>query len=213
MFKAIIFDFDGVVAVSDLPRFKFWQKLLSQKGFRLSDDYFRTHFIGRTTKSFAESVLRGKIEDSIIAELMNEYEQTYKENILDYVMPIDMTVDFIKHYSGQAKLAIASMADRKVLNHITKAYGISDNLRLVMGKDEIVKHKPDPEVYLKVAEELAVKPKDCCVIEDSVVGVAAGIAAGMNTFVLLNGLNGKDEFKELPIAGFIEKPDDFLQLH
>jgi len=44
----------------------------------------------------------------------------------------------------------------------------------------VKKSKPDPEIYLLAAEKLGVQPQDCIVIEDSVNGVRAGVAAGAN---------------------------------
>ena len=48
-----------------------------------------------------------------------------------------------------------------------------------MAKEDVKRHKPYPELYLKIAKKLGVKPEDCIVVEDSIAGVEAAKRAGM----------------------------------
>jgi beta-phosphoglucomutase-like phosphatase (HAD superfamily) len=57
--------------------------------------------------------------------------------------------------------------------------GLLERFRTVIGADQVQRPKPDPEVYLKAAEYLAVDPKACLAVEDSEYGVRAAHAAGM----------------------------------
>ena len=62
--------------------------------------------------------------------------------------------------------------------------GIADKVALILGAGDYEKGKPSPSGYLKAAQLLGVNPEACVVIEDSTVGVAAGVAAGMKVIAL-----------------------------
>ena len=58
-------------------------------------------------------------------------------------------------------------------------FDLSDTFDFVASRDDVERGKPDPEIYLLVADELGVAPGECLVIEDSPAGVQAALAAGM----------------------------------
>ena len=72
-------------------------------------------------------------------------------------------------------------------------------------------HKPNPEIYLKTATDLQIEPMHCLVFEDTVVGVKAALDAGMFCCVVLNGMNIKEEFKELGIFAFVDSKESMVQ--
>ena len=77
---------------------------------------------------------------------------------------------------------------------------------------EVAKGKPAPDIYLKVAEELGVEPKNCLVFEDIPNGIKAGKAAGMTVIAIKDkaSLNEIDEIKELA-DDYIENFHDVLE--
>ena len=90
-----------------------------------------------------------------------------------------------------------------------KHFGVYDKFASIVCKEDVMRHKPDPEIYLISAKALGVDSRECIAIEDSVVGAQAALNARMECYVLLNGYNSQSEFSNLPIAGFINKLQDF----
>ncbi len=100
---------------------------------------------------------------------------------------IPSSVDFFHRAAKLAPCAIVSGSPHDDIIHAAEACGIQDELALVLGAGEYAAGKPSPSGYLRAAELLGVKPEECVVIEDSSVGVASGVAAGMKVIALDHG--------------------------
>jgi len=57
--------------------------------------------------------------------------------------------------------------------------GIVQHFKVIVTSDDVARHKPAPDVYLRAASELSVPPSSCIAVEDSAIGMAAAKAAGM----------------------------------
>lgn len=64
----------------------------------------------------------------------------------------------------------------------------------VFAGDVVQAKKPAPDIYLKVLEDLHLDPSECVVVEDSGIGVAAAVAAGLTTVVTLSAFTAQDDF-------------------
>lgn len=199
--KAIIFDFDGVIVLSEQARFSALQALGKRYGILITDDLFKK-IIGRTTRDFFE-INFPDLDPDKLQELMHDYQAEYKDKVVDHVVPIAFTNEFIRNYEGGKVLAVASGSDTQVLDTLLKHLGLHDKFALIIGKEHVTKHKPDPEAYLYTAEELGLSPDECVVIEDTAVGAGAANNAGMKVFALLNGVNDREDFKSVTIEGYI----------
>ena len=80
--------------------------------------------------------------------------------------------------------ALTTLSKRKDVNHVIDSLGIRPLLDLVLTAEDVTNGKPDPEIYLLAAQRLNVTPAECLVLEDSVNGINAGIAAGMNVVAI-----------------------------
>jgi beta-phosphoglucomutase len=78
------------------------------------------------------------------------------------------------------RIALATMSYCKQMRRVLDVLGLANAFDFVASRDDVEHGKPDPEIYLLVARELAVPPADCLVVEDSPAGVKAALAAGMN---------------------------------
>lgn len=208
MNKAIIFDMDGVIVTGDTARFNFLKKSYEKVGLTLDDALF-PKIIGVTFKTFlAES----DIEPEKKVVLLDMFQKEYLDKITEHISPINVTIDFIKNYSGPKKLAIASNGFQKVNETIAKKFGFYECLSAIVSNEAVGQSKPHPAVYLKTAEILGVALDNCIAIEDSIVGVQSAINASMDCFVFLNSQNKKNDFSGMPIAGFIETAEDLNKI-
>jgi beta-phosphoglucomutase len=80
---------------------------------------------------------------------------------------------------------------------IIEILDITDLFEVIITAEDVEKHKPNPELFLKAAEKLGVNPKECVVIEDAVNGIQAANSAKMFSIALLTKFhNRRSEFKE-----------------
>lgn len=211
MNKAIIFDFDGVLVSSETPRFQFIQKLAAGNGIKIPDVAIKK-MVGRTTANFLSDVLLDS-QKPLIDKIIKEYEREYKGNITKYVKPIEFTVNFIKNYKGQLILALASMSSRKEVEKLIKYIGIYEKFKLIVCREEVTNHKPNPEIYLKTAAKLGIEPSNCIVIEDTVIGAQSALNASMKCYVVVNELNNREEFAGILVEGFVNTKEDLERIN
>jgi beta-phosphoglucomutase-like phosphatase (HAD superfamily) len=81
-----------------------------------------------------------------------------------------------------------------------KTCQLSGFFDVVLSADEVINPKPNPEIFLKCAAKLGLKPEHCVVIEDSVFGVRAAKSAQMSCISVLSGASSRSELEH-------EKPD------
>lgn len=77
------------------------------------------------------------------------------------------------------KVGLATMSYCRQARRVLKILGLEAAFDFVASRDDVEHGKPDPEIYLLVADELGVSPSECLVIEDSPAGVQAALNAGM----------------------------------
>ena len=82
--------------------------------------------------------------------------------------------------------AILEAVVQRVIDAALGATGLWDEIPVVVSSDEVAHGKPEPDVYLEAARRLRVPPGECLVVEDSVNGVRAGVAAGMTVILVPN---------------------------
>ncbi len=99
-------------------------------------------------------------------------------------MQINSSIEFFMKAASIAPCAIVTGSPREDVAPLVTLCGIADKTAFVLGAGEYERGKPAPDGYLKAAEILGVCPEDCVVIEDSAVGVQAGVAAGMRVIAL-----------------------------
>ena len=86
-------------------------------------------------------------------------------------------------------MAIATGGTRHVIEKTLQAVGVSDLFDEVLTADDVKIGKPAPDIFLKAAQLLGVKPEKCLVLEDAPAGVMAGQLAGMSVISIPAPLN------------------------
>lgn len=211
MIKALIFDLDGVLIHSELATFRLLQRLVEKHGYLLDDIFFEKR-IGKRIKPFLDEVYNDNISEKIKLRILNEFKQKYINNTTNYITPISETINFIKNNKGPFKLGLASVSSKSEIINILHFLKIINKFQVIVSSDDIKNLKPDPEIYIKAIKKLNISPQFCASIEDSVIGVQSALNAGLKTYVFLNGVNKKKDFKNLPIAGFISSEIDLEKI-
>ncbi|MHC4060769.1 MAG: HAD family hydrolase [Planctomycetota bacterium] len=195
-YKAIFFDFDGVIGKTMEDNYNAWACAFSTVGITLEKvDYFLLE--GLDTKSVAKIILRrNKLDESLTDEVVTVKEKHYLEhNSFEFYPGI---VDFINSLDNQFKLALVSGATAERLKSTVPPDFLKKFGTVITG-DKVRNPKPSPEPYLLASEQLEVPPSECLVIENAPLGIASAKKAGMDCAAVCSTL----EHKYLAGADFI----------
>jgi HAD superfamily hydrolase (TIGR01509 family) len=210
MVKAVIFDWDGTLADTKEAIVRSFQKVLVEAGCLVSDEFIERR-VGIGTKKTLEEVLEEcdvRFDDEMLENLAGE-KIRIQANLTEIVSLFDGAIELLENLQGKIKIALATMSSRKVVDKLLPEKRIGGYFDVVVSADEIVKPKPDPEVFLASAAKLGVKPEDCVVVEDSVFGVRAAKAAKMKCIAVSSGAYSREELQEenpdLMINSLVEK--------
>jgi HAD superfamily hydrolase (TIGR01509 family) len=197
MIKAVIFDWDGTLADTKRAVVQSFQKVLREAGCMVSDEFIERRIGIGTKKTFIESFreCHMRLDVSTLEKLAKEKIRMQAE-LADIVSLFEGAIELLEVLHGRIKIALATMSSRKVVDKLLSEKRIEGYFDVVVTADEIVKPKPDPEVFLVSAAKLGVKPEDCVVVEDSVFGVRAAKEADMKCIAVSSGAYSREELEE-----------------
>ena len=182
-YKAVIFDLDGVICSTDQYHYQAWKELAEDIGVPF-DQTINNKLRGVSRKDSLDIILQGS---NVIYNKEEKEELAEKKNLryrklLEAMTPDDLDIE-VKHVLAEVKnrgIKIAIGSSSKNAKLILKRLGIESEFDTISDGNNIENAKPDPEIFLKAAEWLGIKPKDCLVVEDAKSGVLAAAAAGMD---------------------------------
>ncbi len=178
--KAVIFDMDGVIIDSESIHADMKIRTLNHFGIPCNMEDC-VAYVGRSAKAFFTDFAQKARTPVSIQEMVDYKHQIYLEYIQDSntIYPIDGVVDLIHAlHKHNIPIALASSADRKIINAVLQKFGLHDAFKYILSGAELPASKPNPAIYLLTAEKLGVAPKSCVVIEDATAGIAAAKDAG-----------------------------------
>lgn len=195
MIKAVIFDFDGVIADTEPVHYAAFRNVLSEEGYILSEDEYYGKYLAYDDKTlFREYFSNNKVKlsNEDLERLLVRKSHLYDDLVKDE-MRIFPGVDlFLENIYNKFRIAIGSGALKKEIVHALEILRINKYFELIISADDVERSKPDPEVYNKVLDSLniggrdSIKAVECVVIEDSIYGIEAAKNAGMKCIALTN---------------------------
>lgn len=203
MLKAIIFDFDGVIADAEPLHLKAFQEVLSEEGINLSNKDYYDKYLALDDKTCFATVLKDRgigFDRALIDALMLRKSRYYDKFIRENLVVFPGVVDFIKKIHGKYSLAIGSGALRHEIEFILECTGIRKEFNIIVSADDVENCKPNPEVFMKVLERInklapskqgIIYPYECLVIEDSIAGIKAAHSAGMKCLAVTNSYSSE----------------------
>lgn len=204
-YTGVIFDLDGVICFTDELHYRAWKKVADEQSVPF-DRTINNRLRGVSRMASLEIILEKasrsytQEEKTALAEEKNGY---YRELLTD-MSPADVsedvraTLDALK--SKGLKLAIGSSS--KNTRFILSRIGLEDFFDAISDGNNITYSKPDPEVFLKAAEFLGLKPSECLVVEDAEAGIEAACAGGFDSAGL--GEASRYEKTNYPLRNFRE---------
>lgn len=180
MFKAIIFDMNGVIINDERIHQESWRQYCQKHGFSLTEDEFKHQVFGRTEKEILEYLYKKEVTPEELEKDSNERValsiQIFQPQ-LQIMEGLDTLLENL--YQNNIPLAIATSSRNRYLDFILDGLSIRKYFKVIVTAQDITKGKPDPEIYLKTANQLNIDAKDCIVFEDTISGIKSAKAAGM----------------------------------
>lgn len=178
--KAVLFDLDGTLVDSmwiweDIDKM-YMEKLNVE--YKLSDLHENINGMSFTeTAQFFKDIFN--IEDSV-EDIKDEWNNMAAEYYESKVPLKESARDFVEYLREKGiKTGIGTSNSRHLVSLVLDTHGMKDHFGTVRTSCEVNKGKPSPDIYLKVAEDLGVRPEECLVFEDIIEGVMAAKSAGM----------------------------------
>lgn len=199
MIKAFLFDLDGVIVDTAIYHYQAWKQMANNLGFDISEE-FNEHLKGVSRMESLDIILKhGGIElsDEEKLTLATQKNENYL-NLVSKMSPADIlpgvTDFFVQVKQENIKTALGSVSKNARL--ILERIGMLDDFDAIIDGTKISKGKPDPEVFLKGAEELGFSAAECLVFEDAVAGVESAKRAGMKAV----GIGKKDVLTQADVV-------------
>jgi len=201
MIKAVIFDFDVVIGDTMKDNCVAWQKAFAAYNFNLdATEYYMLEGMGRfqIAQHFIEKY---NLDATIKNEVVETKEVNYNANntfkIYDHVLDI---FALLKQNNIQTAIVTGASQDR-ITKYLSST--IANQLTALVTADDVTHTKPDPEPYLKAVSKLNLKPEDCIVIENAILGIKSAKAAGCECFALETTLS----------KGYLSQADEIFTTH
>lgn len=178
--KALIFDMDGVLIVSNPAHFLAWQRIGKEIGLDITEDLFYREFSGRKSVEVLAELFPDRFDEAELAGVWRRKEALFREEFVPFIEPVPGVVEWVRKAKGEgALLAVASSAPRENVEACVGRLGLLDEFDVVMTGSEVAASKPDPTIFKKTAELLGVRAGEAVVFEDSIPGVKAAVEAGI----------------------------------
>ena len=178
--KAAIFDLDGTIVDNNAFHLKTWEKYLAVKNLSISEENYRRYINGRTNKDAIEYLYKRPMSDEEAMTYALEKEAMYRELYAPHIKPLKGLIEWLEALKRQEiKIGMATSGIPINIDFLFEHIPIRHYFDTVIHSGHISKGKPDPEIYLKAAAALGIKPQQCMAFEDAAVGVTSAKAAGM----------------------------------
>src|SRR5437763_15609312 len=209
--RALIFDLDGTLIDTGYAHVFAWQRALAEAG--LAIDGWKIHRrIGMSGGLFTRAVAReiGKpLSDEDAARIQSRHGALFRE-LLPERRPLPGAIDLLRHLrEAPIPHGIATSGRHPEIDASLTALGVPAET-VVIDRGDVLRAKPEPDLFLKCQEEIGVEIRDCYVVGDAVWDLLAARRAGMLSVGLLSGGYGGDE---LTSAGAFRVYREAADLH
>ena len=193
----IIFDMDGVLLDSEPMHQDIIYETFQLEGIPFDKAYIQT-LTGMSAFPMWEKVKRDAQRSESVEELIKFHRDYFFKRLPEVKVPLVPHVkDVLEKFKNEGKhLSLASSSGRKLIDIFTQQTNIAHYFEVIMSGDDVQYSKPNPEIFLKVAQRYGLSATQFTVIEDSTNGVKAAKSAGMQCVGFQNPLSGGQDLSQ-----------------
>jgi beta-phosphoglucomutase len=184
----VCFDFNGVIVDDERHHCAALIATLADAGITLDEASFYGEYLGLDDLTCLRKGLGPAavaLGDTALAGLHARKRERYRELLARDLRLVPGVTDFIVALlHRESPLAIVSAAPREEIEYVLRQAGLDECFATVIASDDATALKPDPEAYHRAVMMLGLPAQRCVAIEDSLTGLAAGRAAGLNVLML-----------------------------
>lgn len=213
--RAIIFDFDGVIADTEPLHFAGFQQVLKEQDIVLTEADYYAHYLGYDDKGCFAAALAAHdrpISRPLIEQLVARKAKVYLESIQRHLVIFPGVREFVRDAASRYPLAIASGALRHEIELILEHAGIRKEFPHITSAEDVTEGKPNPQGFLHALAAInrhqpdtTIAPPECLVIEDSLPGIRGARAAGMKILAVANTHTVQDLHEADAVAHSLEQ--------
>jgi HAD superfamily hydrolase (TIGR01509 family) len=212
MIKNIIFDFDGVLVDSEILIAKAFAKYIQNFGIDIDEKEFAS-YAGKKTVQVIDILSKKysiKDQEKFFRDIMDIASNIYKKELTT----VKGAYDFVSNLKLNMFIGSNSMKERIIEGLQRVKLDKYFQPKKVYSFDQVDNPKPDPDVYLKAIQDNNLIKTETIIIEDSAVGVMAGVAADVKVIGLTAGghWHEKRDEKELLEAGAFAVTNDYKKV-
>lgn len=187
-FSAVIFDMDGVIVDSEPRHVRAFLDVFREMGYEHNHGIDFEAYLGQSDEAVWVDFCDMHKPEKSLRELQ-DWKQSHLINILKEEEPIFPSLpELVDQLAAHVPLAVASGSLHPVIDAVLEIGNLRPHFKHVVSIQDVGKPKPNPDVFIRAAELLQISPTEICVIEDSVAGIKAALAAGMQVIAITNSL-------------------------
>ena len=193
----IIFDMDGVLLDSEPMHQEIIYETFQLEGIPFDKAYIQT-LTGMSAFPMWEKVKHDAQRSESVEELIKFHRDYFFKRLPEVKVPLVPHVkDVLEKFKNEGKhLSLASSSGRKLIDIFTQQTNIAHYFEVMMSGDDVQYSKPNPDIFLKVAQWYGLPATQFTVIEDSTNGVKAAKSAGMQCVGFQNPLSGGQDLSQ-----------------
>jgi beta-phosphoglucomutase len=180
--KAVLFDMDGVLIEAKDWHYEALNRALTHFGFSISRYDHLITYDGLPTKTKLEMLSLERGLPRGLHKFINELKQLYTtELIFSKCKPVFQHQYLLSKLKQEGyKIAVCSNSIRDTIMMMMDKAGLTPYLDEILSNQDVLKPKPDPEIYTTAMSRFSLDPKECVIVEDNQNGLKAAYAAGGN---------------------------------
>lgn len=194
----IIFDCDGVLVDSEVISIAVDEIVLADLGWRIDTDEIIDRFVGRSHDHFL-AVVEEHIGYKLPDDWEDSYQRLYREAMRRDLRSVPGIIDALDVITVPS--CVASNGSHEKMQFTLGLTGLLTRFDgRIFSASEVALGKPAPDLFLHVSSTLGYKPSDCVVVEDSVAGVQAALAADMNVIAYAGGVTSRSQLEVFDVS-------------
>ena len=194
--RAIIFDFDGVIADTEPLHFAALRQVLAGIHIVLTEPEYYADYLGFDDRGCLTEALHRHhrpVTSDLLVQLMGQKALAYLTAVKQHLAIFPGVRELVQEAAERYPLAVASGALRNEIELILEESGLRKAFRHITSAEDVIRGKPAPDPFIhamaglnRSCANLSLTPADCLVIEDSLPGIRGALAAGMKVLAVAN---------------------------